>query len=265
MKRDLYTFSVLLLVLALAYTGLTIISCDDDDDDDNDDDDDDDNDDNDDNDTDDDDDDDDNWFPPDPGMTFLYEVVEWTFLEFEFEATVIGDDTFDDGTYTKFEFGDLDATDAIGAELWFDLTTVNEVGFKGANMYWSDADKISNKAAVPDGSFTLDDPVILYVSQTGGVPQTSSADGEWNDPTYGVVPVSMEFTSTTTSVNATVTVPYGTVDNCTVVALEVYEEFAHTYQNRTVNVNLTFHEDLGLVKVDGDFVFGFTLALKDVL
>ena len=266
---------VILAALLLIAMPIAVGSCDDDDDDDNDDDGDDDatdddatdDDATDDDATDDDDDDDDDtagagWYPPPPGISFVYDATEWTALEYQLTATVIGDDAFDDGTYTLIEMGDLEAGDAIGLQTWFELVTEGEVGFKGANMYWTDQTKASGE---PDGSFVMDDVIVIYAGSTEGVPQTSSSDGTWSDPVYPNVSVSMEITSTTTDADASVTVPYGTVDGCKQVAISIFEDFATTYVDRTVNATLYLHPDLGLVKIDGDFLFGFTLELAEVV
>ena len=217
--------------------------------------------------TDDDDDDDDDtagagWYPPPAGASFVYDATEWTALEYQLTATVVGDDAFDDGTYTLIEMGDLDASDAIGLQTWFELVTEGEVGFKGANMYWTDLAKASGP---PDGSFVMDEVIVIYDNPTEGVPQVSSADGTWSDPVYPNVAVSMEITSTTLDADATVTVPYGMVEGCRKVAVAIFEDFETTYVDRNVSATLYLHSDLGLVKIEGDFLFGFTLELAEVI
>jgi len=259
-------FSLLFLVILVGLVIGMMASCGDDDDDDDDadddadDDDDTDDDDTDDDDTDDDDDDDDfdfgDWWPPDPGTSFLYAVTEWTLDEFEFTATIIGDDLFEGETYTKLEFGDLFKATSIGVEVWYDLTTPGKAGFAGANMFWSDASL---------GSFIMDDPVYLTINPIVDDPISDTATGIFTEPVNGDVPLTMVVTTTTLDLDTSVTVPYGTVDNCLKIKVDIDEDFAHTWVDRLQSSELYIHRDLGLVKVSGDFLFGFHVELKEVL
>ena len=74
MKKFLFLSLILVCLLGMAF----VLACDDDDDDSGDDDD---NDDNDDNDVADDDDPFEGWFPPEGGLTSIYEVSEWTLAQ----------------------------------------------------------------------------------------------------------------------------------------------------------------------------------------
>ena len=82
----------------------------------------------------------------------------------------------------------------------------------------------------------------------------------WGDPTE----FDVELTSTTLDNDATVTVPYGTVEHCYEVLLESYEQFG-MWPDSYGEGTLYFHPELGLVKMEGDYMMGFRLELKEVL
>ena len=244
----LFFYVILISLLALA----AVFSCGDDDDDSGS---------SNDSDTDDDDSDDDDldygdWWPPEPGLSFVYAVSEWTFQEFEFTATVIGDDLFEGETYTKLEFGDLLKATSIGVEVWYDLSTPGQAGFAGANMFWSDESM---------GSFIMDDPVYLFLNPVLDDPTSDTATGTFSEPVNGDVPLTMVVTSTTLDLDTSVTVPYGTVGNCVKVQVDIDEDFAHTWQDRQQSSVLYLYRDLGLISLTGDFLFGFKVELKDIL
>ena len=200
------------------------------------------------------------WWPPDGGQTYLYEVAEWTPANYELEAQIIGDDNYGGETYTKVQLGDFTEDDIIGLQGWFDFNTEDQIGLVASHLYWTNFDKADTE---PDGMFEMDDIIYMYLSDTLDDPQTDTGAGTWTvwgNPTTFYV----ELTSTTLDNDATVTVPYGTVEHCKKVLLESHEEFG-IWPDSDAEGTLYFHDELGLVKMEGDYMMGFKLELKDVL
>jgi hypothetical protein len=276
MKRYWFFLAILLALV----TAFAVAACgDDDDDDDNDAADDDDNDDNDNNDNgdddddndtagdDDDDDDDDDttdpwgdWWPPAAGQTFLYQVFEWQGFTSDMELSLMGEESHDGGTYTKIQLGDFTAEDIVGFQGWFDFSTPGQIGFNGANIYWTNT-KLADTE--PNGIFDLDDNVVIYLNLTLDEPQVDTGTGSWT--IWGIPSTfSTTLTSTTLDNDASVTVPYGTVDHCMKVQVGIHEEFSEwpSFDGTAV---FYFHKDLGMVKLEGSQLMGFSFDLKDVL
>ena len=270
MKQYVFLLSVLFLsALAVA----VVFSCgdDDDDDDDKDDGDDDSSDDDtsDDDDTTDDDDDstdddDDSvdwgdWWPPPAGTSVVYEVLEWKGGTYDLTAEIIGQETYNGGTYTKFQLGDFTADDIIGIQGWLDLSTEGQFGFAGSEIYWSNDIKSDTE---PEGVFDLDAPVYIYINPTLNDPKESTASGTWdiyNQPgTYDATLI-----STTLSTDASVTVPYGTVDDCFEVKVDFWQQFS-LWPDVDGSTTFYFHSELGLVMTSGANMMGFSLKLKDI-
>ncbi|HDH97020.1 MAG TPA: hypothetical protein ENF73_04770 [Proteobacteria bacterium] len=197
------------------------------------------------------------WWPPEEGLTVVYDVQEWTGAHYDAEVKVLGDDEFNGETYTKIEMGDFEAQDIMGFHGWFDFSTPGEIGFAGAEIYWWNAKDDTE----PDGIFNLDEPVYIFVNRTLNEPKTDSADGTWTiwgNPTSFHV----ELTSETVDLDATVTVPYGTVEHCVRVDVDIHEEFGD-YPDFDGNASFYFHKELGFVKIEGANLMGFSLQLKE--
>ena len=249
---------LMVLVFVLSICLSMVLGCGDDDDDDSGDDDD--------NGDDDDsgDDDDDSvdwgdWWPPADGSSYLYEASEWQGGAYDLMLEVLGDDVLNSQTYTKVQLGNFTDIDIIGFHLWLDLSTPGQIGFAGSQIYWAAKDKSDS----PGGIFELDAPVYIYLNPTLNDPQTDSTSGTWTvwgNP--GTVDITL--TSTTLDKNASVTVPYGTIDGCWEIQVDAVEEF-ELWDTYNGSATIYFHKDLGFVKIGGERLMGFFLELKDVL
>ena len=243
-----------LMMIALLSVSLFFVACGDDDDDDDD---------NDDGDDDDDDDDDDvdmgDWWPPPDGFSATYDAYEWQGFDYQLDLTVIGADTFNGDPYTKVQLGDFTEDDIIGYYAWFDFSTVGQIGFVGSEIYWTNTAKSDTE---PNGVFDLDDPVYIYINSTLDDPITDTGSGSWT--IWGIPStVDISLTSTTLDTNASVTVPYGTVDNCYKVQIDITEDFSE-WDSFSETAIFYFHRDLGMVQLTGTMMMGFYLDLLSI-
>lgn len=249
-KEAIYISSIDVFLAVLFVTA--IFSCSDEDDEDDDDV------------SDDDDDDDDyewgDWWPPTAGMTFVFQVAEWQGFSYDMTATIIGQEEYNEGTYTKLQLGDFTADDIVGLQGWFDFSTEGQVGFAGAEIYWTNTSKAD---LTPNGIFELDAPVYIYINPMLDHPKSSTASGTWtiwdNPGTYDVT-----LTSTTISTDASVTVPYGTVDDCFEIKVDFLQQFS-LWDDVNGSATFYFHHELGLVMTSGSNLMGFSLKLKEIL
>ncbi len=199
---------------------------------------------------------DDYWFPPPTGLGFLYRIFESQTESYDGTATVLGIDslTFPGERYVKVQVGSFTEEERKGFIAWLDLSKINRIGYKGAELYWGNITSKRNGSPKKNGVITWDMLEVfdtpLYVEYTGttGTKKTTTSsgkyyfDGDMND--YIEVTMSAEYTFS--SLNATVTVPYGTVKNC--IKLDI------TFTETAVGINVSFtgeyylRSDIGLIK-----------------
>lgn len=214
-------------------------------------------------DTSDDDDDAGNWWPPPTGWSAIYEVFEYLGNTYDMTATVLGEEDVNGDPWTVVELGDFGASDIVGMKGWLDFSTPYQVGFTRGHVYWTNISKADDTE--PDGVFEMTDPAYIIGSSNLNDPQVDVGEGTWtiNDV---VSEYTMELTTTTLDLNATVTVPYGTVNGCVKLQVDSFETFSE-WPDSNITVYFYAHPDLGFVKMEGDlFGFaGFRPELKEIL
>ncbi len=182
------------------------------------------------------------WFPPSLNLTFQYMAYETPSISFTGTAKVLGldNETYPGNTYVKIQIGDFEGVEKRGCIIWLDLSTVDKIGYKAAEVYWADVvtgtlpssiagDRLSMRShrnvrkakdkQVEDWDLleVYDPPMyVKYDGTTGQVKSSEKVDatyyflGDYNDYITFKMRAEYMFSSN----NATVTVPYGTVDNC---------------------------------------------------
>jgi len=202
--------------------------------------------------------------PPLDGTAWMYEV-DWDpqgNTQFHMMATVVGEDdtTFPGESYTRIEMFDTTQSELLtGLILWLDASTEYQMGYKAAEVYLGFLNNKKNKqqSQVWDQKYVAD--VTTYSIFDGTVDElvtvTSTGymffdGGDVGEPTTLIAQV------TVASLNASTTVPYGTVNNCVKLTGTGTETmFGHTYE---FPLEFYLSPTLGIVSVN--MMPGFTNA-----
>jgi len=162
------------------------------------------------------------FFPPPDGTAWLYQV-NWGQQgerQFHMLATVVGEDdtTFPGESFTRIEmFDTTEAQFKTGMILWLDASTPLQLGYKAVEVYqgFQHAKRNQQQGQEWDEKYVADETTYSIFSGDEGEQVQVTSTGriyyggeEVGEPATLVADVTVE------SLNATTTVPYGTVSNC---------------------------------------------------
>lgn len=191
------------------------------------------------------------WFPPSNAWTFQYKIYSTPTDTFTGTGEILGvdDETFPGESYIKIRCGIFSEQGWRGMIFWLGLSTLNKVTYKAGEFYYDDLTAKSNPTSASDPVWAFkevwDPPLEVEYGQTGQEKTFNSTGyfyfgGNTSNPT--VLPTTLTYSISST--NATVTVPYGTVDNCYKLDMTItQDEFSFSGSNY-------LRPDLGVVKAE---------------
>jgi len=191
------------------------------------------------------------WFPPSTDWTFQYKIYESPQDTFNGTGKILGIDneTFPGESYIKIRCGIFSEQGWRGMIFWLGLSTLDQVTYKAGEIYYDNVSAKSNpgSAAAPVWSFreVWDPPLKVEYGKTG-VEKTSNSTGYFysNGDTTNPMVFPTTLTYSISSTNATVEVPFGTVDNCYQLDMTItQDDFSFSGSNY-------LRPDLGVVKAE---------------
>jgi hypothetical protein len=175
---------------------------------------------------------------PADGTTFGYLLDQKGGKPLHWPAA-FGDGDYDGVTYTELTLGDFEAAEPSGVRAWMDFGdgTTADVGMRAIEVWGGGAD-------IPILEYIFDPLVVVQLDGTRlGEPQDVKMSGSF--VVFGnSKPMDIQATYTLTDVDATVEVPYGTVEGCWIYDVDMDDN------GYALVSNLALKSGLGLVRSD---------------